>query len=71
MGGRTCHAAIVSRELRIPALVGATDALKKITQGMPITLDCSQGKTGFVYEGIIPFKKEIIKLDEVPKLRPM
>ena len=54
-GGRTCHAAIVARELQIPAIVGAVDAVKKIKNGMPITIDCSQGLTGYVYEGKIPF----------------
>ena len=67
MGGRTCHAAIVSRELRIPAIVGADDAMKKITNGMPITLDCSQGKTGFVYEGALPFGIETTELEDVPQ----
>ena len=67
MGGRTCHAAIVSRELGIPAIVGAADAMQKITSGNPITIDCSQGKTGFVYPGVLPFHVETIKLEEVPK----
>lgn len=66
MGGRTCHAAIVARELRIPALVGAHDAMKLIKDGQEITLDCSQGATGYVYEGIISFDKEIIELATIP-----
>ena len=44
MGGRTCHAAIVSRELQIPAIVGAADAMHTIKTGMQITIDCSQGQ---------------------------
>ncbi len=60
-GGRTCHAAIVSRELGIPAIVGAMVATTKIQDGQPITIDCSQGSRGFVYEGLIPFEvKEIV-----------
>ena len=55
-GGRTCHAAIVSRELNIPAIVGAQDALIKIKTGQEITVDCSRGKTGYVYQGHVPFE---------------
>ncbi|MFC1842543.1 phosphoenolpyruvate synthase [Candidatus Dependentiae bacterium] len=62
-GGRTCHAAIVSRELAIPAIVGAKvfgktgekSATEVLKTGQEITLDCSQGKTGFVYEGALAF----------------
>jgi len=54
-GGRTCHAAIVSRELNIPAIVGTQDATKKIKTGHDITIDCSRGKTGYVYDGIQTF----------------
>ncbi len=56
-GGRTCHAAIVSRELGIPALVGAAGALKKIKNGQEITVDCSSGSQGYVYDGLLPIKK--------------
>ncbi len=66
-GGRTCHAAIVSRELEIPAIVGTQDATQNITNGQLITLDCAGGSTGFVYDGHVPFIKEIIKLDTIPK----
>lgn len=62
MGGRTCHAAIVARELRIPALVGTHDAMNLIKNGQEITLDCSQGSTGYVYQGAIPFIKETVEL---------
>lgn len=67
-GGRTCHAAIVSRELKIPAIVGTENATEKIKSGQLVTLDCSQGKQGFVYEGAIPFKTESIVLDSIPDL---
>lgn len=66
MGGRTCHAAIVARELRIPALVGAYDAMQMIKNGQTITIDCSQGTTGYVYEGAIPFTKEATELQTIP-----
>ncbi|MGB8367061.1 MAG: phosphoenolpyruvate synthase [Candidatus Babeliales bacterium] len=67
-GGRTCHAAIVSRELGIPAIVGTKDATKKINNDQTITLDCSQGNAGFIYEGDIPFMVQDIALDYVPDL---
>ena len=67
LGGRTCHAAIVSRELGTPAIVGAGTATKTIKNGMEITLDCSQGATGYVYKGAIPFEAQEIDCKKVPK----
>lgn len=67
-GGRTCHAAIVSRELGIPALVGTIRATELIQDGSPITVDCSQGATGFVYEKILPYSVETIQLHDLPKV---
>ncbi len=64
-GGRTCHAAIVSRELGIPALVGTANATKTIENESTITLDCSQGTTGFVYKGAIPFEKKEIEIQNI------
>jgi pyruvate, water dikinase len=55
LGGRTCHAAIVSRELGIAALVGTADAMHTIANGQEITIDCSGGATGTVYAGHVPF----------------
>jgi len=60
-GGRTCHAAIVSRELGIPAIVGTTNATEKIKTGQEITIDCSSGEVGIIYDGMIPF--EIAKVE--------
>ncbi|MCX6794987.1 MAG: phosphoenolpyruvate synthase [Candidatus Falkowbacteria bacterium] len=57
-GGRTCHAAIVSRELGIPCVVGTGNASIKIKSGLAVTVDCSAGEAGFVYEGKLPFKIE-------------
>jgi pyruvate,water dikinase len=68
-GGRTCHAAIVSRELGIPCIVGTEVATKKITTGQEITVDCSQGEEGRVLEGIVPFEVERIDLEHLPKTR--
>ncbi len=70
VGGRTCHAAIVSRELGVPAIVGAYEATNKIKTGDMITLDCSQGQVGTVYQGKIAFEKYTLdanKLDEGSK----
>ena len=66
-GGRTCHAAIVARELQVPCCVGAIGCLDKINQAQLITLDCTQGEEAFVYDGHIEFEKEETRLSELPK----
>jgi len=68
-GGRTCHAAIVSRELGIPAIVGASDALSAIADGQLITLSCASGEEGVVYSGAIPSRREALSLDAIPSTR--
>ena len=68
-GGRTCHAAIVSRELGIPAVVGTGDATEKITTGQPITVSCAEGDSGIVYEGELPYRVETISLKELGRPR--
>lgn len=65
-GGRTCHAAIVSRELGIPAIVGTKDGTKKIKNGEIITIDCSSGADGTVYKGKIEYAVNEIQLDDIP-----
>lgn len=65
-GGRTCHAAIISRELGIPCLVGCGDATLKIENGSSVTLDCTLGERGTVYEGIQPFSVEEVDLTSIP-----
>lgn len=72
-GGRTCHAAIVSRELGIAAVVGAGDATEKIQTGQEVTVSCAEGDEGIVYEGKIPFQVERISLKamERPKTKIM
>jgi pyruvate, water dikinase len=64
-GGRTCHAAIVSRELGIPAVVGAGDATETIHTGQAVTVSCAEGDEGTVYEGILPFHVERVNLKEL------
>ncbi len=66
-GGRTSHAAIVSRELGIPCIVGAENATRALKDSQEVTVDCSGGQNGNIYEGIIPFKVEEHHLDKIPK----
>ncbi len=66
-GGRTAHAAIVSRELGIPCIVGAGNATKTIKTGKEVTVDCSGGEEGFAYEGIIPFEVKKIDISKLQK----
>ncbi|MDW7731103.1 MAG: phosphoenolpyruvate synthase [Methanolobus sp.] len=68
-GGRTCHAAIVSRELGIPAVVGAGDATEKLDTDMEVTVSCAEGDVGRVYEGILGFHTESVDLKEMEKTK--
>jgi pyruvate, water dikinase len=67
-GGRTCHAAIIARELGIPAVVGCGDATQKIREGQEVTVSCAEGETGHVYEGLLQFERKQIELDALPKI---
>lgn len=67
-GGRTCHAAIIAREMGIPAVVGCGDVTDHISTGQEVTVSCAEGDTGYVYEGIIPFEVLTSKIDEMPEL---
>ena len=67
-GGRTCHAAIIARELGIPAVVGCGDATETIKDGSAVTVSCAEGDEGFVYEGELEFEKQHIELDSLPDL---
>jgi pyruvate,water dikinase len=69
LGGRTSHAAIVSREFGIPAVVGAEGATQKIKTGMEVTVSCAEGEVGYVYEGKLPFKVEKVILTDLPRPR--
>ncbi len=66
-GGRTCHAAIIARELGIPAVVGCGDATKRVTEGQEVTVSCAEGDAGFVYEGRLDYEKQLIELDALPE----
>ena len=66
-GGRTSHAAIVSRELGLTAIVGAGDATSVLSNGMQVTVSCAEGDDGHVYDGILDFEVRAIDLDEIPK----
>ena len=67
-GGRTCHAAIIAREMGIPAVVGCGDATSKIKAGDKITVSCAEGDTGFIYEGELDFKVTTSEIDNMPEL---
>ncbi|NOH55431.1 phosphoenolpyruvate synthase [Vibrio coralliilyticus] len=67
-GGRTCHAAIIARELGIPAIVGCGDATSKLTDGATVTVSCSEGETGYVYQGELDFEVKRSAVDELPLL---
>lgn len=67
-GGRTCHAAIIARELGIPAIVGCHDATSTIQNGQPITVSCAEGDTGFVYNGLVDFTIKRHQVGNMPSL---
>ncbi len=66
-GGRTCHAAIVSRELGIPCVIGTGNADEVISAGQEITVSCCEGETGLVYDGLLKYEIEEFNLEELPK----
>lgn len=68
-GGRTCHAAIVSRELGIPCVVGTGDATEKIADKSPVTVSCAQGDEGYAYEGILDFRVNKTDITDLPRPR--
>ncbi|MBI4525423.1 MAG: phosphoenolpyruvate synthase [Deltaproteobacteria bacterium] len=68
-GGRTCHAAIVSRELGLPAIVGTEDATEKLKDGQAVTVCCAEGEIGFVYQGFLKFDIERLNLHDLPRPR--
>ncbi|KAL8218965.1 UNVERIFIED_CONTAM: hypothetical protein K2H54_000402 [Gekko kuhli] len=67
-GGRTCHAAIIARELGIPAVVGCGDATKRIEPGQLITVSCAEGDTGFIYDGELDFDVAVTEVGNMPRL---
>ncbi|MFM9377158.1 phosphoenolpyruvate synthase [Gordonia sp. VNK21] len=67
-GGRTCHAAIIARELGVPAIVGTGDATRVLADGRQVTVSCAEGDTGRVYDGRVPFDEQRTDLDEMPDI---
>ncbi|MCC5868923.1 MAG: phosphoenolpyruvate synthase [Gammaproteobacteria bacterium] len=67
-GGRTCHAAIIARELGIPAVVGCGDATDTIEDGTAVTVSCAEGDEGYVYKGMLDFEHTRIELDRLPEI---
>jgi len=67
-GGRTCHAAIIARELGIPAVVGCNNATKSISDGESVTVSCAEGDEGFIYEGVLEFEEQHIEVDSLPEI---
>lgn len=67
-GGRTCHAAIIARELGVPAIVGCGNATEVLTDGQEVTVSCAEGDTGFIYEGALDFEVQRNSIESMPKL---
>ncbi len=67
-GGRTCHAAIIARELGIPAVVGCGNATECLTDGQDVTVSCAEGDEGRIYEGILEYEEQTIQLDKLPEI---
>ncbi len=67
-GGRTCHAAIIARELGVPAIVGCGNATEVLTDGQEVTVSCAEGDTGFIYESALDFEVQRNSIESMPKL---
>ncbi len=67
-GGRTCHAAIIARELGIPAVVGCGEATERVRDGQPVTVSCAEGDNGYVYDGALPFECTDVELGSLPEI---
>jgi pyruvate,water dikinase len=67
-GGRTCHAAIIARELGVPAVVGCGDATRVLADGADVTVSCAEGDTGYVYAGKLEFEVQDVSLERMPKI---
>jgi len=68
-GGRTCHAAIISRELGIPCVIGTDNGTKMIKAGAEVTVSCAEGESGHIYEGLLKFEVERLDLDNIPETK--
>ncbi|MBK1629247.1 phosphoenolpyruvate synthase [Thiohalocapsa halophila] len=67
-GGRTCHAAIIARELGVPAVVGCNDATDRIPDGADVTVSCAEGDTGYIFQGALDFEHKTAELDKMPEV---
>ncbi len=67
-GGRTCHAAIIARELGVPAVVGCEDATHKLAEGAEVTVSCAEGDTGYIYRGKMDYEAVEVALDRMPAI---
>ncbi|MBX2847462.1 MAG: phosphoenolpyruvate synthase [Acidiferrobacterales bacterium] len=67
-GGRTCHAAIIARELGVAAIVGCGNATEKLEDNMPVTVSCAEGDTGYIYEGELEFEKAVTNIEKMPEI---
>jgi pyruvate,water dikinase len=67
-GGRTCHAAIIARELGVPAVVGCGESADNIRDGQAVTVSCAEGETGFVFDGALSYEHQEIELDTLPSI---
>jgi len=67
-GGRTCHAAIIARELGVPAVVGCNDATDRIADGQEVTVSCAEGDTGYIYDGELAFEHKRVELEKMPEV---
>lgn len=67
-GGRTCHAAIIARELGVPAIVGCGNATELLAEGQEVTVSCAEGDTGFIYEGLLDFEIQSNSIESMPDL---
>jgi pyruvate,water dikinase len=67
-GGRTCHAAIIARELGVPAVVGCEDATERLKEGEEVTVACCEGDTGNIYRGLLDFELQEVALDKMPSI---
>ena len=68
-GGRTCHAAIISRELGIPCIIGTEHGTERLSSGKPITVSCAQGEIGYIYEGLLNFDIDRLDLESIPQTK--
>ncbi len=67
-GGRTCHAAIIARELGVPAVVGCGDATEKVANGAEVTVSCAEGDAGYIYAGLLEYEHSVHSLDRMPEI---